>query len=247
MPDLLLSVNNCRSKFTVKQLRDRVRSELAVLDSVFISDANVDDWLLEFQNILARDEEWYIFTNSFQTQVGVRYYDLPPDCITVTHVQYNVWPLPQANLKDVVMKFPQALANPDAYRGPLPYFYSIEGANRLWLFPTPNVVSGVTIIYASLPPEPVSDDSLYYWPPYMDTAAIFYGCIRGCSKDFDRGGAKKLQAFTASYEREYMKGAAKIRGRDANDAIIYGKRQLSSGYGVNPYPWNNYPLPPGVN
>jgi hypothetical protein len=156
------------------------------------------------------------------TSGGVAYYDMPRDCITLDIVQYDIWKLPHVTMQDLLLQYPLALTN--TYRGPLPWSYTVDGSNRILLFPTPTVASGVLVIYSALPPEPVGDDSLYYWPPYFDTAAIYYACMRGSMKDLSGAGAKRLQTFNAAYEREYRKACNRLKSRVKEDTLVFGHR-----------------------
>lgn len=229
MAQLLLPSNTVRSKFTVAAARGKVRSQLGLLDSNFIDDADVDDWLLEFQDLLARDTSWYKFNTHISTSGFVRYYDLPADCIDINYVQYDVWALTCVTLHDLIQQFPLALTN--SYVGPLPWLYMVDGANRLTLFPMPSVSSGsvLLVIYSALPPDPVGDVDYYYWPPYSDTCAIYYAAMRGSMKDLSREGQRRVGIFSQAFEREYLKTCSKARQKAEQRTVIFGSRAKRPG------------------
>jgi hypothetical protein len=224
LADLLLAGNSVRSTMTRRQLRDAVRAELALLDGVFLTDDNIDSYLLQYQQILARETEWYRFQDRLSTSGNVRAYDMPSDCISLSYVAYDTWVLPHVALHDLVQRYPLALT--DTYTGQ-PWAYTVDGASRLLLFPMPAVSSGavLTVIYSALPPEPVSDDDLFWWPPYADVAAIQYGAKRGAIKDLGREGQRRYAVIAAEYEREQMQVIDRIRSRAEEDALVWGGRR----------------------
>src|SRR5436190_271820 len=139
MPALLDDSTAPRSRRTLLEMRSRVRRDLAMLDSTLFTDADLDDWLNEAQEELARETGWYRTSETMGTTAGVKEYALPLPtagrCIRIEEVRYGTMqltPVSMQQLLDLDWFYRQA-------GNGTPYLYYARGSSGFGLHYTPDV------------------------------------------------------------------------------------------------------------
>jgi hypothetical protein len=241
MPDLLSSNPNIRTSYTQADLRSRVRSDISQADSVFISDTDLNRWGKEAQDIIARSAEWYQFIETISTSGGVRDYDLPVGCISLTKVQFDIWPLIPASLQELYAGDPlwrQVGAS-------LPRYYIVGAGSRLTLYPTPAGASGLLLIYSALPPAPLGDLDTYYSPVGGEEALVYYCCLKASLKDGGTAGLRRADYFEKLWSNALGRITAESRDLAAEQVLVVGgARRRNGGITTLGNVWYRYPPVP---
>src|SRR5213593_2536538 len=101
------------SRFTQTQLIDRVRGDLGLRTSNFLTDAEIALWAIEASDIASRESKWYHTSTTVNSVAGTKEMDLPANCIAIEEVNYSTsgtagthLPLQRLTLSDLYSQDP---------------------------------------------------------------------------------------------------------------------------------------------
>ncbi len=210
MPGLTTAAPYPRSRITLSEYIDRVKGDLALRGSSFLTDAEVTAWGNEGQDIFARETRWFKFSLSLSVVSGTAEYPFPDaasaQVLSIEAVRLDdntLYPLPQHRLDRTHYEWRDQSGTPT--------HWLLRGASSIRLFPTPSAssVEGLDVFGTGLPPVVANPDDQFYIPNGFDHALLAYGKMMATRKDAHGEGSRRA----GLYEREWME--ALDRGKQA--------------------------------
>jgi hypothetical protein len=215
-----------RSRFSMKQLRDRVRGDLGLRSNALLTDEDLDFWGLAAQTELAEITHWYRTSTTAGTVDGTALVDLPSDCIAVEEVRHDDLPLSPIRLVDFYRDHPNWRQDAEG----TPTHYYLRGTTAIGLHPVPDTtdVDILTIHYTALPPSPALNTDTYYTPTALEEAIVVYCKLRASEKDAHGEGARRLDYYGRQWEQWKQRALAYVGNVAEAEAVVVG------GHGSTP-------------
>lgn len=131
----------------VSDIERKVKRIFGEGGEVFITQADVIDWINDGINQIIRETKCNITTTTAVASTFVSGVQLPTGFIQMVRVTYDSTPLPFVALEDLDSKYSN-LAGPDS-----PVYYYVDSANKMWLFPGSSASDSriVSYTYTSIP------------------------------------------------------------------------------------------------
>lgn len=233
MAALIDNTNAPRSILTLSTFRTRVRDDLGLSDSSFLTDANLLAWGNEGQDRLARALRWYRTFVVMGTTADVKEYAIPEPsagrCIQIEEVRYDNEQLEVITLSDLLRydwNYQQAASS-------RPEFYYLRGAGGFGLHATPDTTDAdiLTVIYVALPPRVSLDADEFYCPQGGEDYIVAFAKRRASEKDIHGEGARRIAMYRQEeaeilqeLKRQVDQGAEREEVALGMDGLEYARR-----------------------
>lgn len=200
------------STFTRDEAVDFVKGELGLRSSNLLLAADLTQWGVEANSIIARETLWAKTSAYVNAVASTKEYDLPTNCIAIEEVLHSTsgtagthLPLQQVTLADLYSRDPYW--RQEATGTPLLYY--VRGASVYGLHPTPgtNVTNGIQVIYAYIPTPPASGSATYSVPYGNGQAILCYMKWRASLKDISGEGRLRVEL----YQREWLQALQELK------------------------------------
>lgn len=246
MPALLSSDTAPRSTRNLTEMRDRVRGDLGLRDSSLVTDQDLEDWLNEASDRIARYTRWYRISDIVGTVSGTKEYQLPIPtagrCLSIEEIIHDTLPL-------TLVTLPQLQALHPNYRNDgngTPYLYYLRGSSGFGLHYTPNTTSAsiLTVIFVAKPPRVTAPTDSFYVPHSAEDALIVYAKKLASEKDLYGEGAKRAQLYAAEWERLLVEIKSQVWSAADRNVTVVGEEGAYRGDVAMPrIPWALVPPP----
>jgi hypothetical protein len=206
----------------------RVKRDLSLDGSSFLSDADITEWLSEAQEIFARETRWFKFSLSLSTVVGTAEYAFPDaasaQVLTIDWVRLDdqdLWPLrTQGRLDGASWDWRDQQGTPT--------HWFVRGMSQIRLWPTPGTASadGLEIYGTGLPPVVSEDDEQLYCPNSYDHALLAFAKMRASEKDAHGEGARRFGKYEREWEEALRAGKLSVSQADEWAQVFLGENAL---------------------
>jgi hypothetical protein len=186
------------TSYTLTQLIDRVKGDLGLRGSNFLTDSEIELWAEEGSRLAAQQTHWYRKTSSVNATSGTADYDLPTDCIALLYIAHNDLPLVRITRQELEDTEPYWR---DTGNG-TPLVYYLQGTTSYTLYPTPGttIASGISRHFIALPSMPSAGANTFDFPQANEMFLLDFCLFRASLKATPGEGEGKV----AIYERRYM-------------------------------------------
>ncbi len=225
-----------QSRFTVAQLRDRVRGDIGARTLTFVTDGDIDTWANEASDLIASETKWYrLAEQSFPVTAGQGEYDLPAELLALEIVRFNlqrIYPVSIENLPRYSIRWQQDSGTP--------YLYYFRGATSIGLYPKPATTSATAckIDYTANPALPTLTTDKYNVPLGGDTVIVAYCCYKASVKDMTAEGRNRVPIYREEYQMGLRDLKALYADRNEGETLIGGADARMRNYprwdGFNP-------------
>lgn len=221
MPALLSPETAPRSEMTVADFMDRVRGDLGLRDSSFLTDADLVAWGNEAQDLIAVETHWYRTSHVTGTTAGTKEYSLPAPttgrCLSIEEIVYDNEQLIPTTL-DQLQRWDWEYRQSGNGR---PQWFYPRGNSGFGLHYTPDTtdIDILTIIYVGKPPRVTGSLDLFYVPHGAQDGLIIYAKMLASEKDAHGEGARRLASYQSQWSM-YMARVKKQIGKVSERRIV---------------------------
>lgn len=225
MPSILLATNYTRSTFTLSDLRERVRGDLAYEDDDFITDNDIVRWANSAQRELALVSQAFEITTVMGVSGDVAEYALPDEstgrAYAIIEVLYDDDPLPFFSLAALYSHDPNWRTRGSG----TPQWYYLRGMSGIGLYPTP--ASGdpdiLTVTYRAVPPVVTEDEDQYYVPQGCEDGIIDYCKLHASLKDAFGEGRERIAYYRSEWEKWKVMARQVVAQSHEHEAVHMGE------------------------
>ncbi len=203
MPSLVTPDIAPRSESTLQDIMDRVRGDLGLRDSSFLTDTDLTNWANEAQDRIALETLWYRTSQVTGTTAGVKEYALPVPatgrCISIEEIIYDTEQLIPTTL-DQLQRWDYNYRTAGNGR---PQWFYLRGNSGYGLHYTPDTtdVDILTVIYIAKPPRVTGTLDLFYVPHAAQDGLIIYCKMLASEKDAHGEGARRLATYQSQWSQ----------------------------------------------
>lgn len=225
MPALTTPTPYPRSRYTLSEMIARVRGDLALSGSSFLTTDEITDWLNDGQEEFARETRWFKFSLSLSTVAGTAEYAFPDGAsaqvLTIDWVRLDdrdLWPLrTQARLDRGDWDWR------DQQGTPTHWFLRGMSAIRLWPTPSASSSNGLDVYGTGLPPVVTNPEDQFYIPNGYDAALIAYGKLMATQKDAHGEGARRAGIYEREWARALHQGKLSVAEANEWSQVLMGE------------------------
>lgn len=236
MPALTTPSPYPRSRYTLEELIDRVRGDLSLRGSSFLTDAEIIDWLNDAQEEFARETKWFKYSLSLSTVANQAEYDFPDGAsaqvLTVDWVRLDdrdLYPLRGQSMLDR-----GNWAWRDQQGTPTHWFLRGVAKIRLWPTPTAASANGLDLFGTGLPPVVTNNQDQFYIPNGYDPALLAYAKMMATRKDAHGEGARRVGMYEADWMALVKKGQLDVSGANEWEQVFAGEAALGQASPTTP-------------
>jgi hypothetical protein len=230
-----------QTRFTQTQLIDRVRGDLGLRTSTFLTDAEIALWAIEASDMASRETRWFKTTTTANSTSGTKEYDLPTGCLAVEEVNYSTsgtagthLPLKLLTLNDLYSMDPYWRSTSSG----TPLWYYLRGVTSYGLHYTPgsSVTGGIQIVYTALAAVPASGSDTYSIPHSGGEFILNYVKWWASMKDASGEGGRRVEAFERIWKEALERLKREVESTSEGEACIVGGDSVGQGrwWGFNP-------------
>lgn len=224
--DVLITAPAQKSRYTVATFITNVRDALQLQGSNRVTDANIQNWLNEAQDIIATETHWYRTSSYISTVAATKEYDLPSSCMTVEEAwwdpnQRRLMPMTPADLEGLAFYSPNWRYTTDA----TPIYYYVNVNSAIGLHPTPNAngTNALFLVYTALPPHASTTSDYQYIPVGGERALTHYACFKASIRDAVGEGQKRLASFQALWQQDLQAMKRQVEALYEEDMTVIGE------------------------
>lgn len=247
MPALLTPDTAPRSESTLGDIMDRIRGDLGLRDSSFLTDTDLINWTNEASDLIAMETGWFRTSHVMGTTAGTKEYALPEPatgrCIRIEEIHYDTDMLIPTTL-DQLARWDWNYRTAGNGR---PEWWYARGNSGFGLHWTPDVtdVDILAVIYVGKPPRVTGSLDLMYVPHGLQYGLILYGKLLASEKDAHGEGARRLATYQSQWS-QFLAAAKKQVGAISERRIVAmgGDETEFEGDGAGRIPfWTNISSP----
>lgn len=224
--DTLITAPVQKSRYTVATFITNVRDALQLQSSNRVTDANIQNWLNEASDIIARETHWYRTSSYVSVVAATKEYDLPTGCMTVEEAwwdptQKRLMPMTPADLEGLAFYSPNWRYTTDA----VPIYYYVNVNSALGLHPTPNTTTSnaLFLVYTALPPHNSATTDYMYHPVGCEVDLTHYACWKASIRDASGEGQKRMGEFEKLWMQGLMRVKRQVEALFEEDMTVIGE------------------------
>jgi hypothetical protein len=209
-------------------MQSRVRRDLAMLDSSLFTDEDLEDWLNEGQEELARETSWYRTSETMGTVAGTKEYALPLPtagrCIRIEEVRYGTLQLATISMQ-------QLLDWDWFYRqagNGTPYLYYVRGSSGFGLHYTPDTTNptNLLVVFTAVPPQVTAPNETFYVPHGLERGLIIYAKKLASEKDITGEGQRRFQMYEGQWQQFLKEARDQVNKVAERQVTVVGEQGL---------------------